>query len=598
MPSPSTEHVNWLIHNISGEALILFLSKQQSFSQLIAGGYKLTPASIKIPPLSNRIINLLTNKHNANLLNKTISVFASTFSNENRLAVINFLGDDWFKKNWRLIFRYFKTSRELVVAMITTPEDSFMCRLAKRLICCHSIWNDEFYAKINDKLPQAFATILMPKALLLQLPKPQPTKISKHSPEEAILHNVALLEKEKQRTKELSEKLKNSERTVKELELEKTRISSKLKQLEETCQTRIQSLSEEYRMQLDSTIIQARADLLGINAEWLPVATKITNDVDNIEKATNEVLEQQKELDSRWGLQTDVQEQIDRLDGCYAKLLEASKVSIRCHNDIPKLLKAIREKRGELISRLNLRSSPIETSEFYTSMEITINNLLHSDETPEELKQIRNFLKKANDIDIIAKDELTNLLNLCDRRLKLWQNMSNAESAAREHKNRRVLAREKEFREGGILVLGNHLQELREVTLVVDAYNILNRSDYWKRFNDNNGWNNSRIRKELIDLTTRHLQRYVKEVQLVFDGDNPLLTTIERNGNIVVVFAQKFEEAHNADRYIIDYFKHAKKDGDKAWVVTEDFGIVNELRGYADAHVLVNAFNNFIGAQF
>ena len=82
----------------------------------------------------------------------------------------------------------------------------------------------------------------------------------------------------------------------------------------------------------------------------------------------------------------------------------------------------------------------------------------------------------------------------------------------------------------------------------------------------------------------RPLGNLFKEVWLVFDGNDEENDQESREGNVIVAYARRQQDEHNADLFIRDLF-NGKLAGKNAWLATDDYGLRHEIEDAVGAFV-------------
>lgn len=130
---------------------------------------------------------------------------------------------------------------------------------------------------------------------------------------------------------------------------------------------------------------------------------------------------------------------------------------------------------------------------------------------------------------------------------------------------------------------------MAQTALVMDAYNVMLRSPEWQaRINDGKAAFQE-LRGEFI-RQCRTLGRLFKEVWLVFDGNDEENDQESREGNVIVAYARRKQDEHNADLYIRDLF-YGRLADENAWLVTDDYGlrynVEDKVGAFMPGHVLL-----------
>ena len=391
------------------------------------------------------------------------------------------------------------------------------------------------------------------------------------------------LEKEQALTRELKSKLAEEERKTAEAWREKNTLKKEYGAYRHEQQERLQRVQDEYALKLVAQYEEMQHDFLDLDSEWVKTSTVEGNDADVLLQRAEEVLEQQRNLNIKHGVRSELRDKEAKLRDAYLRLATAAKESIHPHDELRSLMEAIKRKQQVI---KNLLDSGKETmgSELYEYILTTIRSLKHSNEIPSELQRIRNFIVDAERMELLEAEERANLLDQCDKRQSLWQNMSKTGEVRGKDRMADFVPE--------IMDLSRHLMKASNYLLVIDGYNVLKRSDAWTTFQQRRGLSFAELRYEFISRCNQK-SHYFKSIRLVFDGDDPDGDDVRSKGNCHTVFAQRLEEDHNADRYIKDYIKFAQQAGEKIWLCTEDYGIRHDLPD-VDAFVSNLALNRLL----
>ena len=75
----------------------------------------------------------------------------------------------------------------------------------------------------------------------------------------------------------------------------------------------------------------------------------------------------------------------------------------------------------------------------------------------------------------------------------------------------------------------------------------------------------------------------------MFDGNDEENDQESRDGNVIVAYARRQQDEHNADLYIRDLFNGRLAD-ESAWLVTDDYGlrysVEDKVGAFIPGHVL------------
>ena len=579
---------------------VVTVDKRMS-SRVFFGGFRPTVESLKIPMVRQRILREM--ESNAMLVDNLVDRYSDAGSLKELYELLHFLGKEWFLKNWRKVGGYpLRMKRELVMILsILDPDDpvrEFFARFGQRLLRIDGFWRDDKENSSTATADEKETPVPKDKLLLLLLKdayrlmngdqeiQDTPSELEKDSSSKKQVATLRQrLEKEQATNRQLKTELVRETEKSATLQKEKSDLKKEYATYRHEQEALLQRLQDDYTQKLHLQYEEMQREFLNLDTQWLSTSSDALDEADELLERSEKVLEQQKLLDDKFGVRSELRQKEDKLRIAYMKLATAAKESFHIHGELKGLMDAIRRKRHAINSLLE-KDKEVDGSEIYEYLGTTIKLLEHSDAIPMELENIRAFIQNAEALDILQSDECSNLQDLCDRRKSLWQNMSRTGARNRQsHDSDHIPV---------FMNLARHLQDAKEAVLIVDGYNVIMRSDNWKNYQDKNRLSFSQVRNEFI-ARCKKISGFFKAVRIVFDGDDPLSDDIRPySDSFCVVYAQHREEEHNADRYILEYVQGLLQQKNKVWLCTEDYGIQNAA-GKLNAVVENQALNRLLG---
>ncbi len=587
----------WLVENCPSQCLLSLLTHERHLAHVVlGGGFRPNVDSLKNPAVRQRIFNELGT--NTSLCDGLIHSYGKCAHDGFLDRMLFLLGREWFHKHWRKMgksARFFIPHFLVMCASFQSTGDAdieYFITFGKRFLRLEGFWK-----KVQgnlDKAPKEQEVVLPETKEMIsileasfhffktskELEQPGGNKGTGAKPS-----SDSYREKLEKQNKELKEKLDKAEKQADEAQKERNVLKKEYGAYKHEQEMRLQRVQDDYALNLVAQYEEMQHDFLDLDSRWLKTTVLEGNEADILLERTEQVLEQQRNLNIRYGVRSELREKEAKLRDAYIRLAIAAKESIHPHDELRSLMEAVKRKQQKI---KNLLDSGGDTmgSELYEYILTTIRSLKHSNEIPSELERIRKYILDSESMELLEAEERVNLLDQCDKRYRLWQNMSRTGEARSKKREPRFIPE--------IMDLSRHQSRASNYVLVIDGYNVLKRSDAWENFKSRHGLSDSQQRKEFV---SRCVQKacFFKAVRLVFDGEDPDVDDIQVKGNnCTVVFAQRKDDEHNADRYIKEYVKEAQLSGEMIWLCTEDYGIRHDLPE-VDTFVSNLALNRFLG---
>ena len=571
----------WLVENCPPQCLLNLLKRERHLAHVVlGGGFRPNVDSLKNPAVRQRIFNELGT--NTSLCDGLIHSYGECAHEAYMDRMLLLLGRDWFRAHWKKtgkLMRYFKAHFVVMCASFSDTEDAekeFFNRFGKRLLRMEGFWKSitgNLDASSEDKETVAPETkeiikILEAATQCFQTNSEVEQQAEKGKDAKALSDSYReKLEKELTLNRELKDKLSDAEKKAEAAQKERNALRKEYGAFKHEQEGRMQRIQDDYASKLVAQYEEMQHDFLDLDTKWLKTSTLESDEAENLLERTKQVLEQQRNLNIKYGVRSELREKEAKLRDAYLRLATAAKESIHPHDELRSLMEAVKRKQQKI---KNLLDSGDETmgSELYEYILTTIRSLKHSNEIPAELEKIRQYILDSESMELLEAEERVNLLDQCDKRHKLWQNMSRTGEDRGKQREPGFIPE--------IMDLSRHLTKASNYVLVIDGYNVLKRSDSWTTFQQRRGLTFAELRYEFVSRCSQKAH-FFKSVRLVFDGDDPDGDDVRTKGNCHTVFAQRLDDEHNADRYIKEYVKEAKLSGEMVWLCTEDYGIRHDL---------------------
>lgn len=588
------EAIEWIIPQMPDSFYItLKKSCAHVLIDITRGGFKINRASINSNKiLFNRFANLLSRFDTPIMLAANWAVrenFESSF------CFILSLRKDWLRNNWRSLLRAAIDPRPLAIALNSEGNSDSFCRiLGRRLLrWCPSLWRNT----LNKSRETDFFWCDIAKLFLATQPKTDPAPLPPQvQQDKALRKQIDKLKQQLGNAKsQISREQLNNNKLKSELEFarknaENERIKAQNAALE--AEDAIQKIRDEYKGKLKQEYNRAEDEILGINKKWMSQAFNASEDADELLMRADFLLEQQAQSNKNHATRSQIRQRIKRLKEEHGKMVLACRESVILHPGALQMFHDIENMILKLHALLeedeDVEADNLPEANETAHIDAIIKEIHFDNDTPGAIDSIRHFIEQAESLSLITPQQKSYLFAQCAKRMQLWHNLQNRKHA--ELAPRQIQSVPEIWNPGEILAKSRNT-----VVVVIDAYNVIFRSSFWAPYGNEMTHHFTKTRHTFITYCKRKKYLFA-EMQLVFDGEDIAMTTIERepNSNVTVIFAQRAYEEHNADNYIKNVFASQKKPGLKYWLVTDDFELRFAVGQKADAIVPVRFFNELI----
>ena len=493
------------------------------------------------------------------------------------IRFLTLLGDEWMRRNWRRFFGFLIDPRIIAMTMLLGFKEGEMFRLGLRLARCHAFWTQKPNLK-NDRygiLVDAMVNPFVEDDSMEMLDKTNKK-----------LLNAILVEDPAQKYGEMVDRLKAAEATSKgdreqRNASEKTaeNLARELDKAKAEAAAEIDSLKarlaerEERIKRLEDENGWLKAHGGDLDRKWVEEIHDSHGDVVKTLRSAETILREQEERNLRYGTLKTLRHDAEQLKEMEERLHEAMRLSLSLHpqmNDIYKQVKATRRKIGERLAGTPEGDGLVEESPVVLQIRTDIRSVSPESNFHSTLNNIRAFLRDKCMETLLTHQEISSLCDECNRREEVLQKATDTYEVAKRHVPE-------------IWNPGERGSELAEATIVLDAYNVMLRSPEWQNAINEGKRSFQELRGEFI-RQCRPLGGLFKEVWLVFDGNDEENDQESRDGNVIVAYARRRQDEHNADLFIQDLFG-GKLANVSAWLVTDDYGLRYSVEDKAGAFI-------------
>ncbi len=563
---------------------------QQATTMRPLRGFRLTPDALGKPPVKEFLYETFHQEGKLQYL--FANAFLFLLPVRDAFEFLALLGDEWIEHNWRRLFQFLVDPRALALTMLLSVKGSRMNRLGCRLARCHEFWKQkpditkEKYGILMDLMITPFAQVSS-SSIRARASKNLLNAVLLDDPARKygdMANRLSEAEQSSQADREQrNEADKNAEMLARELAQSKGKAGNEIRTLKtkvEDLETKLAKLEEENGW--------LRTHGGNVPREWAESACDAHADNNALLDKAERILREQEERNLQYGTLKTLREDADRLHSMETRLREAMRISLSIHpgmNDIHRMVKQACDKAdARLVEKTKDEELPsASVSLAFLQLRTSIRSVLPTADFRAELGRMRSFLDDGCMPQLLTKSEIAILRKDCDNRLELLCKATDTYDKGIH----------------SIPEIWNLLDrkgELGGTTLVMDGYNVLLRSAEWQEAINGGRLTFADARNAFIRQCRNELGRLFKEVWLVFDGNDEEQDLESRERNVVVVYARRQQEEHNADLYIRDLF-HGQLATEKAWLATEDYGLRHEVEDTAGAFLPVHALMGLLRAS-
>ena len=506
-----------------------------------------------------------------------------------RIGMANVLGC------WRKLMRIAADPRAMALAIIViyVVKGEFS-RLAQLLMKCTSFWSTE---QPKDSWNSA-------NTFFLAAAGPFDENIGAcclmHGEGNAFekIKNQSLAEQKatSSRLEEAKNTISELKAQISQLEREKAKMQRELEVSEENarkisqkCEKQLEAQRRKISEQLEKNTWRTAASLTGIDVEWVRKANAAHNSTAELIEQAKEILEEQRKRNIEYGTYDTLAADVAELQELRRQMAEAIGLSLSIHPGMEEMLKNVESECKAIQDRIdahgrkngNMTGVP---STFLLRLMTTIKSIALDENTPSEVQRIKDYLEHPQTMELLQQHELALLKAECDRRIQLWRRVTDTK-------------RPDERQEQAVALIFNMERlsaKYHDITLIIDAYNAMLRSDMLKGMVEADSL--AKAKGMFLKHCRKCLRGKFKKVLIVFDGSDDLHDMFDpaSEEDYKIVYAKRQQDAHNADLFILNYLAN-ERGNEACWLVTDDYGLRNEAGDAVEANVETLALHRLLG---
>lgn len=408
-----------------------------------------------------------------------------------------------------------------------------------------------------------------------------------------LRREIAQMRRERrEESDKLNAELKEKKRTISSLE-------RRLAEVQDTFDGALRELAEEKDRQVDAAVNAFERTVLGINPDLQLFARQAMEKDGSLDARIRNALERQNELNQRHGSCRQLREERKRLTKYLSQIGEAIEDAVRVDPELLALQKEVDSQLQCVCEKLR-EDVVCEKGEY----EVFPRRLLayvkgirleDGDQAKSALEQVQSWVEGPMAAEVLSADEAKEVRTLVFSRRK----------ALERHRRERLASLPIEASAGdngsggeeGRAASGNpgsglfemrtvcefksYANQLKEVELFIDAYNVVKRDPAWSLMEK--GVNGFQEAREDFFSKVKAIAHHFKHVTIVYDSDLITDNIDHPNKFVTVVWAGKRTDGQNADNYIVDRLSSLADDDEydddyrRRWVVTEDYALLVRL---------------------
>jgi len=580
---------HWLIDSLSDQQLYSFVKKMGGIVQTVFHGFKINVKNAGRKTIRNRIRNIILNDYDFYML--YLNNPQAPWSNW--IVAINSLDEKWILQNWRDIASNVNINH-FTIALVVSLERKKLATLGNRLLLCPSLWQSNVKNELIKKPPQSWLALQqICNAQINPVNREKPSKNINNSP--ALLQKIQNLEKELKKTREqyakLKNKLKESEQLVvatKNIQSDKMKLLRKeikiSQQNYDALNAEISKIVQQYKAEVDATVLGISPQLRMIN--------------DNLKKLESSdllqrgemILEQQEQNNLKYGTFAGVRKKITQLQNLQNRVKQGLNESVNILPEMHAFHKELINKITELQQYLPDINSTSAQTDFAFELGLRINLANSQTNAIAKLREIAGLLENRLLVACLHHTEVKKLKTMCQEKITYHEerktNQALQNMLAEETKQKQKRATEI----WDIKSFLNKFNSNKKIYIYVDAYNLLKRVDEFKKIEKSLSL--LQARDYLIKMCRKNSPSSVK-TELIFDGRDALSNRETQDG-VTVVFSAKKTERQNADSYIIQYLQEFADKDSIIILVSEDYGLREQIKEQVNHFVTCHHFYEFI----
>jgi hypothetical protein len=591
--------LDWLLTQLSATTLCEAIKSRPLWNaQLSKGGFQMTPQTISTPAMRDRLRKSML--RNPAWTDELLQLACTQKGPWNSCCeLLELFGPEWILDNWRLLLETLPDPRPFILAM-TSPnfEASKLARLAQRLCRCPSVWEDRDPEDLAENPWVDFAKTVLP---MEKTPRTRDDNTASSEERgqaqaetdqnrEKLKHQIREL---KNQTKELTKALEQERAKTRELDhdlreqryLQEEARQTAAQAIKDTAEQHQQELTrreDEFERRLEQEIQAFKQQFLGLTPDDLEQIQKRRVNHDSLLQQVEAAIENQLRLNEKHGRRSLLEDELDRLEKAEERINTLLADSIVVDEELRKLIPELKQRHEELSDLLSI-SRPAYQPAYGLPQLITAKlkstNLTAADD--DFFQHFQDLIRLAAKLEIIPQAEADGLDKTVASRIQQKHLLEHSSLDKTPPKDKREIWSIMPF-----------LAEVRQKTLVIDGYNAIKCSKYWANIEQKYGLDQAR--KNFLDACKRK-RRFFREWMIVFDGNDPLLDNVEKDGEgMTIAFAAQKSDAHNADDFILRYLRRLPPGDHQVWLVTGDYGLRREAEPFCQAFVTTEALEDFL----
>lgn len=628
----SASAVRWALRIISYKGFKEILDNCHQYRMMInRGGFQVNSGSFREPGTTQRLVSVICKDADFGRM-----LMMAAFSDEARhpglAAAYSMLDARWVRANWRKLFRAVRDPRYLAMCFFSDSAHGGLHRIGELLALCEQFWRDGGVQPragaasrrdgallpaglnyLSPRMPLDTAGKCAGSAAAAETPDGMPPKPALLPPENsagkggAILPLVpssaaaggdgvpaageaktrSLKEELNRLRKQLRDEKKNGEEqlrsvneALKKCKKERDELEKRLDAAAQNLDGAMAELQREKEREVQEEVDDFKMAVLGMNPDFERRAADSRARSEQLETRIKKAMERQREIDAICRTRSELRAESERLNRWAVEIRQMCDDAVRVdeemlslQTEVEVLLKKIDDDlRGETADEgVVLAQMPSRLVSYVK--EVPPGDRAAASKVYNEVEQ---WLDSDMGKRIIAPSEKEQLSNIiAGQRNKL----RHAEEVER---NRVIRSQTKPlFNLPRIGELWQHIGELREIELSVDAYNAIKRDSYFHgRESEVQGF--QRAREEFIALCREVAPRF-RHITLYFDTDLIAENIEHCTDHLTLVWVAKRTEDQNADnRMLEELCRNADADKDenawkRRWVVTDDIKLTQQL---------------------
>lgn len=593
------EALDWLLTQLSATTLSEAVKSRPAWSnQLCKGGFQMTPQTISTPAMRERLRQLLLrNPASADELLRLLYLQKGPWHAS--FALLELLGPQWMLNSWRLLLETLPDPRPFIMAMsFPDCEDPALPRLAGRLLRCPSVWKNREQTDQAGNVWIDFAKTVLPPVKTLRTREDCAAAAVDHGPTPADADQAGdkLKNQNKQlksQNRQLTDALDQERAKTRELDhlfREQKHRQEEARQVDEREHQEIaarhqQELSRrehEFQHRLEQEMQAFKQQFLAIDPQWRELARKQRQDNDGLLQQVETAIQNQHRLNEKHGCRSLLLAEQDRLEKAHERINALLADAVVVADDLPNLIPELQKRQQEISELLNVSRpayQPASGLPLLIAAKIKSADLAAVD--ADSFQRFEDLIRLAARLELIPPAEAEGLRQTVASRVHQKHLLEHSPQG-------RPLPKAK-LEVWSIL---RFLAQLPQTAIIIDGYNAIKCSKHWAEWEQKHSLNEAR--HDFLEACRRK-KHFFREWVIVFDGNDPILSNLEKEDDgMTVVFAAKKNAEHNADDYIIEYLKSLPRNGKPVWLVTGDLGLRHQADPFCQAFVTVEALEDFL----